>query len=100
MPYGLCVQNHSRARGHQSICMKLLVSECGHVGLIACNELIEIVELSAKAGVNMVVRKESDGAIERLKSAGLRVNEREVSAASQEISSLPFRSCSVRGQSA
>jgi len=63
MSNGPAMQNYTGAGGHERICMKLLVTECGHVGLIACNELIEIVELSAKASADMVVHKESDGAI-------------------------------------
>ena len=48
------MQNYTGTSGHQRICMKLLVSECRHVALIASYELIEIVKLLAKASTDMV----------------------------------------------
>ena len=49
MPNGPAVQNYTGAGGHERIGMKLLVPECSHVGLIASNELIVIVEFPPKA---------------------------------------------------
>jgi hypothetical protein len=69
MPNGAAIQNYTGASGDERICMKLLVPKCRHVGLIAGNELIEIVKLPSKARADMVGRKESHITIQRLKFA-------------------------------
>src|SRR6478609_8354798 len=70
------MKNHAGAGGHQRIGMKLLVSECGHVALVAGNELIVVVHLVPKAGTRMMRRTKRHLLLQRFECAVLGLKHR------------------------
>ena len=89
------MKNHAGAGGHQRIGMKLLVSECGHIALVAGNELIEVVHLPPKAGTRMMRRKKRYMPVQRFECAVLGLKDWVASSSSKQISSRSFEACAA-----
>ena len=79
------MKDYTGAGGHERICMELLVAECRHVALVARNELIEVVDVPAKARSSTIQRKERYTSIKRLKRADFTLTEGEVTCFTKEI---------------